>query len=62
MNEAKTEAISNADAHLTNAGLVSYSDLLKLVEESLMVLRVAQVKGAGLYVEKAVAALDQASK
>lgn len=29
MNAAQTEAIANADAHLNNAGLATYSDLLQ---------------------------------
>ena len=29
---AKIEAIDNADAHATNAGLPSYTDLLRLVQ------------------------------
>lgn len=32
-NEAKREALANADAHLANAGLVTYSDLLALLQE-----------------------------
>lgn len=32
LNEAKTEAIATADAHTTNAGLPSYSDLLGFVQ------------------------------
>lgn len=32
MNEAQIEAIANADAHATNAGLPSYSDLMQIVQ------------------------------
>lgn len=31
MNEAKTEAIANADAHSSNVGLPTYSELLAVV-------------------------------
>jgi hypothetical protein len=33
-NEAQTEAIAAANAHLTNAGLPSYEELVALLEES----------------------------
>lgn len=31
-NAAKTEAVANADAHLTNAGLPGYTDLLAALQ------------------------------
>jgi hypothetical protein len=34
MSEQKQEAIANADAHLTNAGLPSYTELVQLLHEA----------------------------
>jgi hypothetical protein len=34
MSEQKHEAIANADAHLTNAGLPSYTELVQLLHEA----------------------------
>ena len=34
MNQAQIEAIANADAHASNAGLPSYSELLQLLREA----------------------------
>lgn len=34
MNEAKTEAIANADAHTNNANLPTYSELLAFVQKA----------------------------
>jgi hypothetical protein len=34
MNPAQIEAVANADAHTSNAGLPSYSELLELLREA----------------------------
>lgn len=50
--QAKEDTIAAANALLGNAELATYEDLLALLSESLLVLRVSQVKGAGQYVDK----------
>lgn len=58
--DAIAETVENANALLRNVGLHTYDQLLDLLDESLLVLRVSQVKGAGHYVDKVVDALGKA--
>lgn len=41
MNASQTEAIANADAHTSNAGLPTYSELLACIQYAAMVGRLA---------------------
>lgn len=44
MNQAKTEAVANADAELNNAGLPTYSELLVALRDCNSMLDLAYVR------------------
>ena len=60
MNAAKTEAIANADAHLSNAGLPTYTEMARVLEEATD--RLSVLINAGRHEPRDAAVRDKAHR
>lgn len=61
MNEAQVEAVANADAHTSNAGLPTYSELLEMVKECEVILTGEGGHEGGVFLDEIRAALVKAA-